>query len=95
MYGPRMVFVPKMPALGLLLEYPIFSAYNTKMEKHNAKLPPTDPDFRPNIDFELHRKEIDVSGIAHMGRLVLLTVTHLDASRPVDHPVSTLTQQRL
>ncbi|KAG9313008.1 pseudouridine synthase [Chiua virens] len=30
LYGPRMVLVPKMPALGLLLEYPIFDSYNQK-----------------------------------------------------------------
>jgi hypothetical protein len=31
MYGPRGVMIPKMPALGLLLEYPVFEAYNRRI----------------------------------------------------------------
>ncbi len=48
-----------MPALGLLLEFPIFDSYNLKMETVNAKLQPTDVEYRPLIDFEIHREEID------------------------------------
>ncbi|EIW79322.1 pseudouridine synthase [Coniophora puteana RWD-64-598 SS2] len=61
MYGPRVVFVPKMPALGLLLEYPIFDSYNARIQGANfkASLSPDDPDFRAQIDFEKHRSDID------------------------------------
>ncbi|KAL4250199.1 tRNA pseudouridine synthase TruA family protein [Abortiporus biennis] len=59
MYGPRMVFVPKMPALGLLLEYPIFETYNKKIGAVNGKLASDDPEYRPPIDFEQYRDKID------------------------------------
>ncbi|KAI6164634.1 pseudouridine synthase [Pisolithus thermaeus] len=60
LYGPRMVMVPKMPALGLLLEYPIFESYNRRVAANNEKLKdPSDADYRPEIDFEVHRKAID------------------------------------
>ncbi|KAG6329419.1 hypothetical protein ID866_9670 [Astraeus odoratus] len=59
LYGPRMVMVPKMPALGLLLEYPIFETYNKRIATSNEKLDPSDADFRPEIDFEVHRSVID------------------------------------
>ncbi|KAG1739992.1 pseudouridine synthase [Suillus lakei] len=59
LYGPRMVMVPKMPALGLLLEYPIFDSYNKKVTSINEKLEPSHPDHRPEIDFEKHRESID------------------------------------
>lgn len=48
-----------MPALGLLLEYPIFESYNRKMASLNEKLEPTDNEYRPPIDFEVHREDID------------------------------------
>ncbi|CDO73347.1 hypothetical protein BN946_scf185008.g110 [Trametes cinnabarina] len=59
MYGPRQVFVPKMPALGLLLEYPIFESYNRRVAAINAKLQPGDPEYRTPIDFEVHRAQLD------------------------------------
>ncbi|EGO22351.1 hypothetical protein SERLADRAFT_473077 [Serpula lacrymans var. lacrymans S7.9] len=59
LYGPRTVFIPKMPALGLLLEYPIFESYNRKVSAINNKLELTHPDYRPLIDFEMHRDDID------------------------------------
>lgn len=59
MYGPRTVFVPKMPALGLLLEYPIFESYGRRMEGVNKGLSPSDAEYRPPIDFEIHRAKID------------------------------------
>lgn len=60
LYGPRMVMVPKMPALGLLLEYPIFESYNGRIAANNEKLEdPSDADYRPEIDFEVHRGAID------------------------------------
>jgi tRNA pseudouridine38-40 synthase len=55
MYGPRVVNVPKMPSLGLLLEHPIFGSYNDKVTKVNENLQPTDAEYRPPIDFDIHR----------------------------------------
>lgn len=55
MYGPQVVNVPKMPSLGLLLEHPIFDSYNRKVVAINEKLQPTDPEYRPPIDFDIHR----------------------------------------
>jgi hypothetical protein len=49
-----------MPALGLLLEYPIFDMYNKKITAANEKLSgPEDAEWRPPIDFEVHRAQID------------------------------------
>ena len=59
MYGPRQVFIPKMPALGLLLEYPIFESYSKRVAGVNEKLQPDDPEYRPSIDFEVHRAQLD------------------------------------
>ncbi|GJE90935.1 tRNA pseudouridine synthase [Phanerochaete sordida] len=58
-YGPRKAFIPKMPALGLLLEYPIFDNYNKKIASSNDKLKPDDPEYRMPIDFEVHREKIE------------------------------------
>lgn len=56
-----MVLVPKMPALGLLLEYPIFDSYNQKVTTVNEREKYADShvDFRPPIDFEQYRDAID------------------------------------
>ncbi|KAI1796764.1 tRNA pseudouridine synthase [Ganoderma leucocontextum] len=59
MYGPRQVFIPKMPALGLLLEYPIFESYSKRVAAVSEKLQPDDPEYRPSIDFEVHRAQLD------------------------------------
>ncbi|EKM50013.1 uncharacterized protein PHACADRAFT_153289 [Phanerochaete carnosa HHB-10118-sp] len=59
LYGPRSAFIPKMPALGLLLEYPIFDSYNKKIEGTNASLKLDDPEYRLPIDFEIHREKIE------------------------------------
>ncbi|KAF8268812.1 pseudouridine synthase [Lactarius quietus] len=59
LYGPRQVFIPKVPSLGLLLEYPIFESYNRKVESVNENLSPEDPEYRPPIDFEIHREAIE------------------------------------
>jgi tRNA pseudouridine38-40 synthase len=48
-----------MPALGLLLENPIFDSYNRKVARVNTKLQPTDAEYRPPIDFEVHRNEME------------------------------------
>jgi tRNA pseudouridine38-40 synthase len=59
LYGPRTVLIPKMPALGLLLEEPIFDSYNTRMDVINEKLQPSDPDYRPPISFDNYRETIN------------------------------------
>ncbi|TCD67975.1 tRNA pseudouridine synthase 1 [Steccherinum ochraceum] len=59
LFGPRRILAPKMPALGLLLEYPIFDSYNRKIAADNEKMSPTDPNFRQPIDFEAHREAIE------------------------------------
>lgn len=53
------MFIPKMPALGLLLEEPLFGSYNERMETLNEKLQPSDPDYRPAIDFDIHREKMN------------------------------------
>jgi tRNA pseudouridine38-40 synthase len=48
-----------MPSLGLLLEEPIFSSYNGRMNTINENHKPDSPDYRPMIDFELYRSQIN------------------------------------
>lgn len=48
-----------MPALGLLLEHPIFESYNNRMEAVNAKLQPTDAEYRPPIEFAQHKDAME------------------------------------
>jgi len=48
-----------MPSLGLLLEHPIFESYNRKVGNVNENLSPEDAEFRPPIDFDPHREEIE------------------------------------
>lgn len=50
LYGPQRVHVPKAPALGLLLECPLFDSYNKRVEG----TPERDP-----IDFEVHREKLE------------------------------------
>ncbi|KAF8817434.1 pseudouridine synthase [Phlegmacium glaucopus] len=59
LFGPKTVLIPKMPALGLLLEEPLFDSYNQRMAALNEKLQPTDAEFRPVIDFDIHREKIN------------------------------------
>lgn len=59
LYRANSVIVPKMPSLGLLLEEPVFESYNTRMGVINEKLEPSSPDYRPPIDFEVHRAAIN------------------------------------
>lgn len=47
-----------MPALGLMLEYPIFETYNKRIQNESKKSP-DDKDYRPPIDFEVHRQKIE------------------------------------
>lgn len=48
-----------MPSLGLLLEEPLFDSYNERMNVINATLQPTDFDYRPHIDWSVHREKMD------------------------------------
>lgn len=48
-----------MPALGLLLEYPIFESYNRRVDGANANLTVDSPEYRAPLDFEAHRPAID------------------------------------
>ena len=51
--------VPKMPALGLLLECPVFEAYNRKVAATNERIHDSnDPEHRQPIDFGVHREII-------------------------------------
>jgi len=59
LYKDSDVFIPKMPSLGLLLEEPIFASYNTRMNTVNKSVKPDSPDYRPAIDFELYRSQIE------------------------------------
>ena len=59
LYGPKRVFIPKMPALGLLLEEPLFDSYNERMATLNENLQPTDAEYRPAIDFDIHREKMN------------------------------------
>ncbi|KAK7686290.1 hypothetical protein QCA50_010514 [Cerrena zonata] len=59
LYSNRTLFVPRMPALGLLLEYPLFGSYNKKTESLRDGRTPEHPEYRPPIDFEIHRADID------------------------------------
>ena len=49
-YGPANISIPKAPALGLLLERPVFDSYNEKAVKEFS---------REKIDFDKYQKEID------------------------------------
>ena len=52
--------IPKMPALGLLLEYPVFEAYNRRVAAANERIRESDdPEYRHPIDFEAHREMIE------------------------------------
>jgi len=52
--------IPKMPALGLLLEYPVFEGYNRRIAIANERVNDlNDPERREPIDFEVHRETIE------------------------------------
>ncbi|KAG9046451.1 tRNA pseudouridine synthase 1 [Tulasnella sp. UAMH 9824] len=65
-YGPRRITVPMAPALGLLLEQPLFGSYNDRVRSENAALEKqkvSDEEKanrrRDEIDFSQHQNEID------------------------------------
>lgn len=61
LYGPQRVHIPKAPALGLLLEEPVFTSYNLKISDINAKVDsgaqPED-NRRPLLSFDPHREDM-------------------------------------
>ncbi|KAF7722325.1 tRNA pseudouridine synthase 1 [Apophysomyces ossiformis] len=52
-FGPEKINIPKAPALGLLLERPVFAIYNKKADSNKDKK------FRDPIDFDIHKSQID------------------------------------
>jgi len=66
LYGPRQVAIPKMPALGLLLEQPIFDSYNAKVRDTSARLEPSHADYRAPIDFGVHAEAMARFKDAHI-----------------------------
>lgn len=55
-YGPQKINIPKAPALGLLLEAPVFETYNARLEKFG---------YVP-IDFAKYQDEIDAFKMKHI-----------------------------
>ncbi|KAJ3976434.1 pseudouridine synthase [Lentinula raphanica] len=55
LFGLTSVHIPKMPALGLLLEHPVFTGYNTRVTSKS----PSDPDYREPIDFDKYSEEMN------------------------------------
>ncbi|KAG8926627.1 tRNA pseudouridine synthase 1 [Tulasnella sp. 417] len=65
-YGPRRITIPMAPALGLLLEQPLFGSYNDRVRSENAALEKqkvSDEEKanrrRDEIDFSKHQKDIE------------------------------------
>jgi tRNA pseudouridine38-40 synthase len=52
-FGEKRINIPKAPALGLLLERPVFDVYNEKLLKKSNK------EDRIKIDFDKHKSEMD------------------------------------
>jgi tRNA pseudouridine38-40 synthase len=48
-----------MPALGLMLEYPIFSSYNNKILAINKGLDDMHADYRPRLDFDVYTSKME------------------------------------
>jgi tRNA pseudouridine38-40 synthase len=48
-----------MPALGLMLEYPIFSSYNNKVSAINKGLDEMHADYRPPLDFGAYTSKME------------------------------------
>ncbi|CCF60380.1 hypothetical protein KAFR_0K00250 [Kazachstania africana CBS 2517] len=55
-FGPQKINIPKAPALGLLLESPVFEGYNARLEKFG---------YQP-IDFSRYQAEIDAFKMKHI-----------------------------
>ncbi|KAK7056402.1 tRNA pseudouridine synthase 1 [Paramarasmius palmivorus] len=60
LYELDRVHIPKMPALGLLLEYPIFGIYNKKVATAKEKIDddPSDPQYRLPLNFDKHMEQM-------------------------------------
>lgn len=55
-YGPQKINIPKAPALGLLLEAPVYDGYNSRLEQFG---------YEP-IDFSKHQDDIDAFKMKHI-----------------------------
>ncbi|CAL9728637.1 tRNA pseudouridine synthase 1 [Monosporozyma unispora] len=55
-YGPQKINIPKAPALGLLLEAPVYDGYNSRLETFG---------YEP-IDFSKHQEEMDAFKMKHI-----------------------------
>ena len=57
-----------MPSLGLLLENPIFESYSKRVSDitTSKNLKEDHPDYRPAIDFEVYRDEIEKFKVEHI-----------------------------
>lgn len=55
-YGPQKINIPKAPALGLLLESPVFEGYNKRLEKFG---------YKP-IEFSRYQDEMDAFKMKHI-----------------------------
>lgn len=52
-FGEKRINIPKAPALGLLLERPVFDVYNDKLLQKTSK------EDRIKIDFDVHKDKIE------------------------------------
>jgi tRNA pseudouridine38-40 synthase len=59
MCGPQKVIVPRAPALGLLLEYPVFEKYNSRMQDISDGVALDDNLYRPPIEFDQYSTTIE------------------------------------
>jgi len=64
MFGLSSYHIPKMPALGLLLDHPLYTAYNTRLAKLN--LDPSHQNYREPIEFEKYSKEMNAFREKHI-----------------------------
>ncbi|KAH7590035.1 tRNA pseudouridine synthase [Nakaseomyces glabratus] len=55
-FGPQKINIPKAPALGLLLEAPVFESYNKRLEKFG---------YKP-IDFSKYQEKVDAFKMKHI-----------------------------
>ncbi|KAF8299298.1 tRNA pseudouridine synthase [Clavulina sp. PMI_390] len=61
-FGPSRIHIPRAPALGLLLEQPRFSSYNTKTEQSNAQIQKQQSEAPAAIDIDEAQPEAEGAG---------------------------------
>jgi len=59
LFTPARVHIPKAPALGLLLEHPLFGNYNASLEKTNVQLRGDSGAERDALDFSVHKEKME------------------------------------